>query len=68
MRGQAGFFEVDERRKHLSAEGDSLQRLAQVIDFALFRADLKRAVPRSDRVKSLSWPEQGVGGRHSIAC
>jgi transposase, IS5 family len=51
MRGQAGFFDVDERLKQLSAKGDSLERLAQVIDFELFRADLERAVPRSDRVK-----------------
>ena len=51
MRGQAGFFDVDERLKQLSAKGDSLERLAQVIDFELFRADLERAVPRSERVK-----------------
>jgi transposase, IS5 family len=51
MRGQAGFFDVDEWLKQLSAKGDSLERLAQVIDFELFRADLERAVPRSDRVK-----------------
>lgn len=40
MHGQAGFFDVDERLKQLSAKGDSLERLAQVIDFELFRADL----------------------------
>jgi IS5 family transposase len=51
MRGQVGFFDVDERLKQLSAKGDSLERLAQVIDFELFRADLERAVPRSDRAK-----------------
>jgi len=51
MRGQAGFFDVDERLKQLSAKGDSLERLNAVIDFELFRADLERAVPRSDRVK-----------------
>ena len=53
MRGQAGFFDVDERLKQLSAKGDSLERLNAVVDFALFRADLERAVPRSDRGKSL---------------
>jgi hypothetical protein len=27
MRGQEGFFDVDERLKQLSAKGDSLERL-----------------------------------------
>ena len=53
MRGQAGFFDVDERLKQLSAKGASLERLGAVIAFAVFRADLERAVPRSDRAKSL---------------
>ena len=51
MRGQAGFFDVDERLKQLSAKGDSLERLSAVINFELFRADLERAAPRSDRSK-----------------
>jgi transposase, IS5 family len=51
MRGQAGFFDVDERLKQLSAKGDNLERLNAVVDFELFRADLERAVPRSDRAK-----------------
>ena len=51
MRGQPGFFDVDERLKELSAKGDNLERLSAVVDFELFRADLKRAVPRSDRSK-----------------
>ena len=38
MRGQAGFFDVDER-------------LNAVVDFELFRADLERAVRRSDGSK-----------------
>jgi transposase, IS5 family len=62
MRGQAGFFDVDERLQQLSAKGDSLERLAQVIDFELFRADLERAVPRSDRVKEPA-PGLNRGGR-----
>ncbi len=53
MRGQAGFFDVDERLRELSAKGDALERLNAVIDFELFRADLERAVPRADRSKSL---------------
>ena len=51
MRGQAGFFDVDDRLKQLSAKGDSLERLNAVVDFELFPADLERAVPRSDRAK-----------------
>ncbi len=56
MRGQAGFFDVDERLKQLSAKGDSLERLSAVIDFELFRADLERAVPRADRAKARRAP------------
>ncbi len=48
MRGQAGFFDVDERLKELSAKGDDLERLNAIVDFELFRPDLERAVPRSD--------------------
>src|SRR5580658_4786572 len=51
MRGQAGFFDVDERLRQISAKGDSLERLNAVIDFELFRADVERAVPRSDGSK-----------------
>src|SRR6185369_7166912 len=51
MRGQAGFFDVDERLKELSAKGDDLERLNGVVDFELFRPDLARAVPRSDGSK-----------------
>jgi transposase, IS5 family len=51
MRRQPGFFDVEERLKELSAKGDELERLKAVVDFELFRADLERAVPRSDRLK-----------------
>src|SRR5918997_7109250 len=51
MRGQAGFFDIDERLKELSAKGDDLERLLAVVNFELFRADLARAVPRSDGSK-----------------
>lgn len=52
MRGQAGFFAVDERFKELSSKGDALERLKVIVDFKLFRPDVTRAVSRSDRVKS----------------
>src|SRR3954468_24237210 len=51
MRGQAGFFDVDECLKELSAKGDHLERLNALVDFELFRPDLARAVPRSDGTK-----------------
>ena len=51
MRGQAGFFDVDERLKELSSKGDALERLKFIVDFELFRPDLTRAGPRSDRAK-----------------
>src|ERR1700751_5189244 len=51
MGGPAGFFDFDERLKQLSAKGDNLERLSAVVDFELFRADLERAVPRSDGSK-----------------
>lgn len=51
MRGQPGFFDVDERLKDLSAKGDALERLSSIVDFELFRDDLVRIVPRSDGSK-----------------
>ena len=48
MRGQAGFFDIEDRLKELSAKGDELERLNSAVDFELFRRDLERAVPRSD--------------------
>jgi IS5 family transposase len=51
MRGQVGFFDVDERLNDLSAKGDDLERLLAVVNFELFRPDLARAVPRSNGTK-----------------
>ena len=53
MAGQPGFFDGEERLKALSAAGDPLERLAQVIDFEVFRGDLEAALSRSDRAKNL---------------
>src|SRR5215207_3204324 len=49
MRGQAGFFDIEERLKELSAKGDTLERLKGLMEFELFRPNLERAVPRADR-------------------
>ena len=51
MARQPGFFDGEERLKALSAAGDPLERLAQVIAFEVFREDLQRALSRSDRAK-----------------
>ncbi len=51
MVGQPGFFDVDERLQDISAKGDDLERLNQIVDFEVFRADLERAAPRGDRSK-----------------
>ena len=51
MVAQPGFFDLEDRLARLSAKGDELERLSAVVDFELFRPELERAVPRSDRVK-----------------
>jgi transposase, IS5 family len=51
MRGQSGFFDVDERLRELSVKGDDLERLNAIVDFEVFRPALARAVPRSDGSK-----------------
>jgi IS5 family transposase len=48
MRGQAGFFDVDERLKRLSGLGDHLEAFAAAVDFEIFRADLVAALGYSD--------------------
>ena len=60
MPGQRGFFDVDERYRALSAVGDPLERLAAVVDFEVFRADLDAALTRSDRAKGGRPPYDAV--------
>lgn len=48
---QPGFFDVEERLRELSAKGDDLERIAALVDFAMFRVELERAVPRADGAK-----------------
>ena len=48
---QPGFFDVEERLRELSAKGDDLERIAVLIDFSMFRAELEQAVPRADGTK-----------------
>lgn len=60
MAGQPGFFDGDERLKALSAAGDRLERLAQVIDFEVFRDDLEAALSRSNRARGGRPPYDAV--------
>jgi IS5 family transposase len=43
------FFDVDERLEELSAKGDDLDRVNRLVDFEIFRPDLEKGVPRTDR-------------------
>jgi hypothetical protein len=60
MAGQPGFFDGEERLKALSAAGDPLERLAQIIDFEVFRGELESALSRSDRSKGGRPPYDAV--------
>src|SRR6516165_1776475 len=60
LAGQPGFFDRDERLKALSAAGDPLERLAQVVDFEVFRDDLEAALSRPDRTKGGRPPYDAV--------
>ena len=51
MVDQPGFFDLSDRLRELSAKGDDLERIAALVDFAQFRPELERAVPRSDGSK-----------------
>src|SRR5215475_9868312 len=42
---------MDGRLQELSAKGDALERLADLVDFEMFRPALEQAVPRSDGSK-----------------
>lgn len=48
MRGQPGFFDIDERLQRLSHLGDHLEAFAAAVDFEMFRADLVAALDYSD--------------------
>jgi len=54
MRGQLGFFDVEDRIKRLSDLGDHLEAFAEAVDFEIFRTDL---------VAALGYPNGVQGGR-----
>lgn len=51
MRGQAGFWDLDERYQRLSAVGDPLERLYMIIPWSVFEKPLVKAMKRSDGAK-----------------
>lgn len=51
MRGQAGFWDVDERYALLSEAGDPLVKLNEVVPWEVFRKPLAKALKRSDGVR-----------------
>lgn len=56
---QPGFFDLADRYAALSAAGDPLECLAEVVNFEAFRYRLKKALKRSDRTQ---------GGRPPYDC
>lgn len=51
MPGQRGFWDVEDRLRELSAEGDPLEKLSRTVDFEIFRPVLDKALRRSDPAK-----------------
>mgnify|MGYP000055943623 CR=1 FL=1 len=51
MQGQRGFWDIEERLKELSAEGDPLEKLNATVDFEMFRPVLRKALRRADPSK-----------------
>ena len=51
MRGQPGFWDLDERYERLSAVGDPLEKLNSIIPWPVFEKPLAKALKRSDGLK-----------------
>lgn len=51
MRGQAGFWDIDERYARLSEAGDPLEKLSLVVPWEVFRKPLAKALKRSAGAK-----------------
>ena len=51
MRGQPGFFDIDDRLKRLSDLGDQLETFRSAVDFELFRPELNAAFSYTDRTE-----------------
>ncbi len=53
-----GFFETDARLSALSAAGDPLERLGEVVGFDLFRPDLEAALALADCSRAAAPPRR----------
>jgi len=51
MRGQAGFWDIDERYVRLSEAGDPLEKLNALVPWEVFRKPLAKALKRSNGAK-----------------
>jgi len=51
MRGQPGFWDLDERYQRLSSVGDPLEKLNAIIPWPVFEKPLAKALKRSDGTK-----------------
>ena len=51
MPSQPGFWSIDDRLRELSAQGDPLEKLLEIVDFELFRSVLDEALGIGDRSK-----------------
>lgn len=51
MPRQPGFWSVEDRLRELSAQGDPLEKLLEIVDFELFRPALDEALGGTDRAK-----------------
>ncbi len=60
MRGQAGFWDIDERYARLSEAGDPLEKLNALVPWEVFRKPLAKALKRSDGAKGGRPPYDSV--------
>jgi hypothetical protein len=60
MRGQPGFWDVDERYARLSEAGDPLDKLNAVVPWEVFRKPLGKALKRSDGARGGRPPYDAV--------
>ena len=51
MPSQPGFWSIDDRLRELSAQGDPLEKLLEIVDFELFRPVLEATLGVGDRAK-----------------
>lgn len=67
MRGQAGFWDIDERYVRLSDAGDPLEKLNAVAPWKVFRKPLAKALKRADGCSLRSVTLLGEGNRGSFS-